>query len=194
MTKARTIRLGKLEKGPNGRNLCRWCKTEVKPPRRTFCSEQCIEQWQIRSNPGYAKQKVLKRDKGVCCLCGIDCVALIQQFQEHIEYGRRQGYFYLLPTLPADAILRIDELINNSTTMRQEQRDRMVRLSRLIGQYPWAYRAVRGRRRTLWDMDHVKPVVEGGGQCGLDNLRTLCISCHLDETKKLRKRMAGTDC
>ncbi len=25
-----------------------------------------------------------------------------------------------------------------------------------------------------WEVDHVVPVVEGGGECGLDNLRTLC--------------------
>lgn len=30
----------------------------------------------------------------------------------------------------------------------------------------------------LWDADHIIPVKKGGGKCGLDNLRTLCISCH----------------
>jgi hypothetical protein len=30
----------------------------------------------------------------------------------------------------------------------------------------------------LWDADHIIPVKDGGGICGLDNLRTLCISCH----------------
>lgn len=30
----------------------------------------------------------------------------------------------------------------------------------------------------LWDADHIIPVQEGGGTCGLDNIRTLCISCH----------------
>jgi 5-methylcytosine-specific restriction protein A len=30
----------------------------------------------------------------------------------------------------------------------------------------------------LWDADHIVPVKDGGGMCGLDNLRTLCISCH----------------
>ncbi len=37
----------------------------------------------------------------------------------------------------------------------------------------------------LWDADHIIPVVKGGGLCGLDNLRTLCIKCHKNETKKL---------
>jgi 5-methylcytosine-specific restriction protein A len=30
----------------------------------------------------------------------------------------------------------------------------------------------------LWDADHILPVKDGGGMCGLENLRTLCISCH----------------
>ena len=39
----------------------------------------------------------------------------------------------------------------------------------------------------LWDADHIIPVVNGGGQCGMDNLRTLCIKCHKEETKKIKK-------
>jgi len=42
----------------------------------------------------------------------------------------------------------------------------------------------------LWQMDHVVPVIEGGGECGLDNLRTLCIACHKAETAALAKRRA----
>jgi len=35
----------------------------------------------------------------------------------------------------------------------------------------------------LWDADHIIPVKNGGGCCGLDNLRTLCINCHKIITK-----------
>ena len=34
----------------------------------------------------------------------------------------------------------------------------------------------------LWDADHILAVKDGGGQCGLDNLRTLCIPCHKKKT------------
>ena len=40
----------------------------------------------------------------------------------------------------------------------------------------------------LWDADHIIPVVKGGGLCGLDNLRTLCIKCHKNETKILTSK------
>jgi len=46
-----------------------------------------------------------------------------------------------------------------------------------------------GTRKNLWDADHVVPVVEGGGECGLDNLRTLCLRCHLEATRELRARI-----
>jgi hypothetical protein len=42
----------------------------------------------------------------------------------------------------------------------------------------------------LWEADHIVPVVEGGGECGIENYRTLCIACHRAETAKLAARRA----
>ncbi len=42
----------------------------------------------------------------------------------------------------------------------------------------------------LWQADHIVPVAEGGGECGLNNLRTLCTPCHKRATAALRKRLA----
>jgi 5-methylcytosine-specific restriction protein A len=44
-------------------------------------------------------------------------------------------------------------------------------------------------RRSLWDADHIRSVAEGGGQCDLDNLRTLCLPCHREVTADLRRRL-----
>jgi 5-methylcytosine-specific restriction protein A len=38
------------------------------------------------------------------------------------------------------------------------------------------------KRMGVWDADHIISVKNGGGQCGLDNLRTLCIKCHKNIT------------
>jgi len=35
----------------------------------------------------------------------------------------------------------------------------------------------------LWDADHIIAVKDGGGSCGLENIRTLCIKCHKVVTK-----------
>ena len=47
-----------------------------------------------------------------------------------------------------------------------------------------------GLRRHLWDADHILPVAEGGGECDLANMRTLCLKCHQALTAELRKRLA----
>ena len=44
-------------------------------------------------------------------------------------------------------------------------------------------------RSSLWDADHITPVAEGGGECDLENLRTLCLRCHRNATSLLRVRI-----
>jgi len=45
-----------------------------------------------------------------------------------------------------------------------------------------------GLRRHLWDADHIVPVAEGGGECDLSNMRTLCLQCHREVTAAQRQR------
>lgn len=74
-------------------------------------------------------------------------------------------------------------------------RDLVWRL-KLDGRYDWAealrMAAVPYAIRSVhtWEMDHIIPVSEGGGMCGLDNLRTLCRACHRATTAGLKKRLA----
>jgi len=42
-----------------------------------------------------------------------------------------------------------------------------------------------------WDADHILPVALGGGECEIDNLRTLCIWCHRRETAVLSRERAA---
>ncbi|KAG9261045.1 DNA annealing helicase and endonuclease ZRANB3 [Astyanax mexicanus] len=39
----------------------------------------------------------------------------------------------------------------------------------------------------FWQVDHIKPVYSGGGQCLLDNLQTLCTVCHRTRTSQQAK-------
>jgi len=41
----------------------------------------------------------------------------------------------------------------------------------------------------LWQADHIHAVAEGGGECGIENYRTLCTPCHKKETSKLKHRL-----
>lgn len=141
-----------LQKGPNGRNLCRKCQTEVPYSSRTFCSEACVHEWRIRSDSGYAASTVLKRDHGICCLCGVNCLVQLAE---------------------ARALLRQDR-----AALKVWLSERLIPDTRIYG-------------KRLWDMDHTVPVVEGGGTCALENLRTLCIKCHKGVTSELAARRAS---
>ena len=124
MSKSRTLNEERRnryahKRGSNGRNLCRWCGTEVTPPRRTYCSDACIHEWRLRTDHNYLRSQTFQRDQGICAECGKD--------------------------------------------------------TRAAGED--------------WDADHIIPVVEGGGECDLSNIRTLCIPCHRKVTAELRKRL-----
>lgn len=136
-----------LEKGPNGRPLCRWCNLEVPERRFTFCSEWCVHEWKLRTDPGYLREQVLARDRGVCAKCGTDTVAAFRDLK------RARG----------------------SHRLRLLEKWGLKRLN----------------RQSLWDADHILPVVEGGGECDLDSIRTLCLKCHREETRNLRLRRAA---
>lgn len=135
-----------IPRGPNGRGLCRWCSLEVPRGRFTFCSAYCVHEWKLRTQPGYLRDQVFLRDRGICAGCGVDTMA----------------------------------------ALRQIRRSRGARRTALLEQ--WGIRL--HRRRTLWDADHVLPVSEGGGECDLDNIRTLCLRCHGAATRALRERHA----
>ena len=49
-----------------------------------------------------------------------------------------------------------------------------------------AWRAARPR----WEADHIVPVADGGGECGLDNYRLLCRRCHVAVTSAWRAQRA----
>jgi 5-methylcytosine-specific restriction endonuclease McrA len=137
-----------LPRGENQRALCRWCNLEVPSRRFTFCSEWCVHEWRLRTDPGYLRDQVYRRDRAICALCHID----------------------------ADAAYR--------DLRRSRGRGRHVLLER------WSLK--RMSRRSLWDADHILPVAEGGGECDLDNLRTLCLVCHRQQTLGLQQRLQSS--
>jgi 5-methylcytosine-specific restriction enzyme A len=74
----------------------------------------------------------------------------------------------------------------DTETLRKEFRKLDYRARR---QFLKEWRLKEGWRRSLWEADHVVPVAEGGGECDLANMRTLCLKCHRAATAELRKRL-----
>ena len=44
----------------------------------------------------------------------------------------------------------------------------------------------------FWHADHITPVAHGGGECDIDNLRTLCTVCHRNVTAEQQRNKAAT--
>lgn len=141
-------------KGPNGRPLCRICHGEVPKGRRTFCSQDCVDGYLVKADPGVARAKVQKRDKGVCAVCGMDTKKLGELLLDAKAELCKTKY---RPTdLPWCGEWFFKSLAIPSGRWLSE----------------------------LWDCDHIKPVAEGGGECALDNYQTLCLWCHRAKTAK----------
>lgn len=158
--RTRSARKTPVKWSDDGLPLCRWCGKKVPTKRHRFCSGPCTHEWNLRASTSYLRAHVLQRDRGVCAICKADTLKI-----ERILDGLQKGFWreWTLRVPPDRAAWEF-----------------YVGVLR-VGKH----RAFCG---SLWDADHIKPVVEGGGESGLDNIRTLCVACHKDVTKALHQR------
>ena len=105
---ARTLPGGRAEshalpKGPNGLALCRWCDLEILAKRRrTFCSDYCVHQWRLRTDPGYLRDQVFALDRGICAVCDIDTIAAYNALTRARGSARQAGLsFYGMKSITA---------------------------------------------------------------------------------------------
>lgn len=149
--------------GPNGRKFCRWCQTaEVPRGRQSWCSDACVDQYKLQSDSGYIRRLVKARDHGVCALCGRDCLKV---------------------KVRLDTVLRnrYDNVALYAVS---------IRLVRWLRRFGFKLNSDMRSVSSLWQADHIVPVCEGGGGCGLGNFRTLCTPCHKGQTRQLAARRA----
>lgn len=59
-----------------GAGLCRWCGGAVVSPRRSWCSNDCVNAFKIRAWQDAIRTVLYRRDRGVCSACGIDTVEI----------------------------------------------------------------------------------------------------------------------
>lgn len=156
-------------KGPNGRRFCRMCHQEVGKGRRTFCSEKCVDAYWVRVSGQEVRRQVYLRDHGICSACGIDAAKLERiarwarwHLQDISRWHRKDGsgFFIICVWIVQRRVL-----------------------DGMEGNWSW-------QGNCLWQPDHILPVVDGGGMCGLSNYRTLCSPCHLAVTTVGRRALA----
>ena len=150
--------------------VCRYCEAPTPKGRTRWCSDACNRAVRMLTHAATQRRAVEARDHGVCALCGLDTDALERAFREAC-------YAAILPETSWF-------LMGRSNPKMRPVFERLDALG-FDGE------------RSLWDADHVVPVVEGGGvRPGmtpdevLANLRTLCVPCHKAETRALAARRA----
>lgn len=139
-----------------GRKLCRWDQGVIPAGRRTFCKQSCVHQVSMRTNPGYLRRLVWKRDRGVCSRCGCDTGKVLRvasyAAESYQEIGQREVYYRWANVAVWSVFVGLG--FNSEASLH------------------------------LWEADHIVEVVRGGDSC-LENMQTLCLPCHKGKTKQL---------
>ena len=174
----------KHPRGPHGRGLCRMCGKEVPKGRRTFCGEICVHQYRLRNSNNYQAKHLRDRDAGVCDICGINADIVLAKYREEISKAYKDS---------SETYWHIEEKEQWLKEVK-EKRKIITKIKNNYKEQGWPM----NRTNRWWDVDHIVPVVEGGGPQDWpkdkdygENLRTLCVPCHKAETKKLKERLSS---
>lgn len=169
-----------------------------RPPgkgRRTWHSQECVDKWMVANSSQYVRDKLYERDKGVRAMCGVDAKRAHRRARvasSTWEWARKHGWsaridsWHFKPgwNAPVPEFLRGTAHWSAGRSRRiQEAREKRLAAMRAEG---WNVH----RQSSWWEADHIVLVVEGGGQCGIENYRTLCVRCHRKVTRELRARLA----
>jgi len=167
--------------GPKG--SCRVCGRVVAPPRRTFCSAECVTRHRQATSAAEMRAAVEGRDHGVCALCGTDT----RQVAATLRCARRDwkdasaAAWAAYRSAPDSSPPDLDGTFRASAFFRAA-----------LAVHGWELGDVAGEAAHLWEADHAVALVEGGLNV-IENVRTLCLRCHRRETAALAARRALGD-
>ncbi len=187
-------------KNAEGKNQCQDCgKPTEKGKLPQWWHPECLEAYLVRSDVSHAAKRAHERDKGVCWKCGTD-TKRIEAWLATIPDSRSEfgGGLIVMNTYPngvqyplviPKALCRYGKrdrftkaIGSEGARLGRHKKRALVLLSRIWG-------VVLRQGSHLVEIDHIVPVAEGGGGCGLDNLRTLCRKCHTRESAALNRRL-----
>jgi 5-methylcytosine-specific restriction protein A len=140
-----------------GYYLCRLCKSPCPENERQWCSEVCLRQYLTMSDGSYVRAQLFERDRGICANCGVNAAqmdAALSRLKDDLLHP-------LLMTIHPMIVITFQAEGWNNIKLRGR------------GSYSDAITFT-----SCWEADHIQAVSDGGGQCGLENYRTLCFVCH----------------
>jgi len=165
------------------RRTCTWCGEPVGRGRTTWCSQACVEAFQLRCDPQSIRRHIEQTRPLVCAICGRD-IAWLKNLHLRASLAHTADYHIDQPCYHPGHTW--DKRWMNRRGRKNRRRiARWARLGRRLAQW-LARRGLTG----IWEADHIVPVVEGGGLAPPDGYRCLCIPCHRAETAALAARRA----
>lgn len=125
------------------------------------------------------REMVYQRDRGICALCGVNASKEYGLWKAARMEARRMFRWFWNRYLGDTAQER--GIWYQAASMKEEE----AWINRWVPNPGWTI-----RRSTGWDADHIVPVVMGGGNGGLANMRTACHPCHKRVTRELAAQRA----
>ena len=173
-------------------DACRLCGESIPPPRRTFCTDECVHFHMLRTSGAHIRKALALRDGRKCALCDADVGRALDEAKRAVRaaVGIAGGGDH------ATAAAALAACVAGGSF---EAHARLTgggggggggggsgSLKRRRGGRPCV------REGSFWQADHMVAVHDGGGCCGLSNLRTLCTPCHATVTRRQAARRART--
>lgn len=136
-----------------------------------FCNGHCYESFYVKKRRGTARRVLWSLERGICRQCSLDTERLRSKLAT-LEPLAREAYF--------------TEEVGGADA---KERSFFSRLS-IARRHHVLAEPHKGCR--FWEADHVRAVVDGGGEANIDNFQTLCVACHAEKTRELAARR-GTE-
>lgn len=145
---------------------CAWCGTGMSGSAikagSTYCSQECAEEGRLRRGGKFAAVQIRA---ATFALEGGTCTICGMNAHDLFEQIRALQ--------PPE---RLNKLLSANWALPKSSKA----LERLLND---------PKEGNFWQVDHIRAVAEGGGSCGMENLRTLCVPCHTRETAQLHSRL-----
>ena len=187
----RTISAGALRKAVGReKGHCTWCGREVPRGRLTWCSQACVDDFRRRCDPQAVSSYLRATRELLCELCKLDIAWLLRcEQRSHRAYGDLHRHECCPGYAPPWLVTHNFQHRNRRGRRNRRRLERWASLfSYVVYDSAWHRWLARRGLTGYWEADHIVPVCEGGGLCGPENYRILCIPCHRRVTAELAKR------